>query len=388
MMPSGGTRPAASGRPVSAIAPLVTHASAADDALAMAEDCTQLPQSLGCRRATAFLRRVGGSVGTPPRRARRRSGDRRGRRHARLRRPGRAGGPFGRSAGRGHRGRRNRGSRGGRRHGRGRGPTPPRSVASSERSSAIRKPPCRSRCCCVVGVDRSVVDGLIAESTTYSMLQAGPDHRRWLDNRPDHSPPRADADEVVLLRRDGDHLFITLNRPDTRNAFNAPMRDALLEAFALLAADVSLTATLDANGPSFCSGGDLREFGTIADPATAHLVRVRRNVGRTLAEVADRVTVRVHGHCVGAGVELPAFATQVIARGGRHVLPARDLHGADPGRGRHGEHSEPHRAATDHAVGVVRRSPLMPPRRSGGDWSTRSLIDSRLPVGAQTCCSS
>ena len=198
-------------------------------------------------------------------------------------------------------------------HGRGRGPTPPRSGASSKRSSSIRKPPCRSRCCCVVGVDRSVVDGLIAESTTYSMLQAGPDHRQMAGQPAGPSPPRADADEVVLLRRDGDHLSITLNRPDTRNTFDAPMRDALLEAFALLAADVSLTATLDANGPSFCSGGDLREFGTIADPATAHLVRVRRNVGRTLAEVADRVTVRVRGHCVGAGVELPAFATQVIA---------------------------------------------------------------------------
>ena len=163
------------------------------------------------------------------------------------------------------------------------------------------------------GPDRSVFEGLVAESTTYSMLQAGPDHRHWLDNRPRPTPERADGDEVVELRRDGNQLYITLNRPSTRNAFNAAMRDALLEAFAVLAADESLTATLDANGPSFCSGGDLREFGTIDDPATAHLLRVRRNVGRALAEVADRVTVRVRGHCVGAGVELPAFARGVSA---------------------------------------------------------------------------
>ena len=171
------------------------------------------------------------------------------------------------------------------------------------------------------GRDRSVAEGLVAESTTYSMLQAGPDHRHWLDNRPVQAPTRAETDDVLQLRRDGKHLYITLNRPDTRNAFNAAMRDALLEAFAVLAADESLTATLDAKGPSFCSGGDLREFGTIEDPATAHLLRVRRNVGWALAEVAERVTVRVRGHCIGAGVELPAFAALVERDRGGHVLP-------------------------------------------------------------------
>ena len=163
------------------------------------------------------------------------------------------------------------------------------------------------------GPQRSVSEGLLAESATYSMLQAGADHRRWLARRPDDAARGQDEAEVVQLRRDGDHLHITLNRPDSRNAFNAVMRDALLEAFAVLAADPSLTAILDANGPSFCSGGDLREFGTIDDPASAHLLRVRRSVGRAIDEVADRVTVHVHGHCVGAGVELPSFAARVTA---------------------------------------------------------------------------
>jgi enoyl-CoA hydratase/carnithine racemase len=164
------------------------------------------------------------------------------------------------------------------------------------------------------GDHRSVSEGLLAESVTYSMLQTGSDHRRWLEGRPAREPRAADPDdEVVRLQRSGDHLRITLNRPHTRNAFNAAMRDALLEALAVVAADRSLTATIDAVGRAFCSGGDLREFGTAEDSSAAHLLRVRRNVGGALDDVADRVTVEVHGTCVGAGVELPSFAHCVVA---------------------------------------------------------------------------
>ena len=49
-------------------------------------------------------------------------------------------------------------------------------------------------------------------------------------------------------------------------------------------------------------------------PPPRHRLRLRRSAGRALAAVADRVVVRVHGACVGAGVELPAFAGRVIAR--------------------------------------------------------------------------
>jgi enoyl-CoA hydratase/carnithine racemase len=71
---------------------------------------------------------------------------------------------------------------------------------------------------------------------------------------------------------------------------------------------------IDGRGTNFCSGGDLDEFGTLADPASAHLLRVERSVGRALHRLRERVTVVVHGGCIGAGVELPAFTTHVVAR--------------------------------------------------------------------------
>lgn len=160
---------------------------------------------------------------------------------------------------------------------------------------------------------RSVGDGLVAESATYSTLQAGADHRAWLARRPTSEPVSDDERDVVLVEREGDALRITLNRPHVHNAYDAAMRDALLDALSLLASDQSLTATIDGRGSSFCSGGDLREFGTAHDPAAAHVLRLRRSVAQAIDAVSDRVTVRVHGHCVGAGVELPAFARRVVA---------------------------------------------------------------------------
>ena len=52
-----------------------------------------------------------------------------------------------------------------------------------------------------------------------------------------------------------------------------------------------------------------------------------------LSTIAERVTVHVHGACAGSGVELPAFAGQVIAdRGTTFALPEVSL-GLVPGAG-------------------------------------------------------
>ena len=100
----------------------------------------------------------------------------------------------------------------------------------------------------------------------------------------------------------GARLNITLNRPDRHNAFALELRDGLAEGLELALCDDSIEeVVLRGNGPSFCSGGDLDEFGSFPDPVTAHAVRSTRNPGRLLAALAPRVRARVHGACVGAG---------------------------------------------------------------------------------------
>ncbi len=52
-----------------------------------------------------------------------------------------------------------------------------------------------------------------------------------------------------------------------------------------------------------------------------------------LAEVADRTTVHIHGSTVGSGIELAAFAHEVVADGGTRIsLPEVHL-GLIPGAG-------------------------------------------------------
>jgi enoyl-CoA hydratase/carnithine racemase len=160
-----------------------------------------------------------------------------------------------------------------------------------------------------------VDQALAVESLAYSLLLGGDEFRDWLARRPDRGPRRtADTGDVVLVARHADVLSLTLNRPHVHNAFDAGIRDALVEALGVAGADPAVRhVVIDGAGPSFCSGGDLDEFGTADDLVRAHLIRTTRSVGALLHELGDRTEVRIHGAAIGAGVELPAFATRVVA---------------------------------------------------------------------------
>ena len=178
---------------------------------------------------------------------------------------------------------------------------------------------------------RPPLDGLVAESGLFSTLQAGPEHRAWLNahqrrHREDPGPP-------VQVQRDGDVLHITLDRPHVRNAVSAVLRDELLEALAVAEAGPTFAVHIHGAGPDFCAGGDLDEFGTTPDPATGHLIRTRRSLAATLHRLAPRTTAHVHGAALGAGIELAAFAGEVRATAdARFGLPELGL-GLVPGAG-------------------------------------------------------
>ena len=160
-----------------------------------------------------------------------------------------------------------------------------------------------------------VADGLVAESLAYATLQAGPEFARWLAGRKRRPPAtRRDPGPPVLLERDAAVLEIRLNRPSRWNALSVELRDALVEAFQLVAADPSIErARVSGIGRCFSIGGDLDEFGTVPDPATGHVVRSLRLPAAALALSAERVAFHLHGACIGAGIELPAFAQRVTA---------------------------------------------------------------------------
>jgi enoyl-CoA hydratase/carnithine racemase len=173
-------------------------------------------------------------------------------------------------------------------------------------------------------------EALAAESAAYSTLLAGPEFARWLATR---GPARPHVPAGLRVERVGDILTLTLDREVRRNALDAAVRDALWEGLLILEADPEVRVELRAAGSDFSAGGDLDEFGSAPDPATAHVLRLARSAGALIAAHRDRVTAHVHGRCIGAGAELPAFAGRVIAQEDtRFALPELSL-GLIPGAG-------------------------------------------------------
>jgi enoyl-CoA hydratase len=179
---------------------------------------------------------------------------------------------------------------------------------------------------------RSLDESLVAESSAYSMLQGSAEFARWRASRP--ANPVVDPDDVVVVTRRGNTLDVLLNRPNRHNAFSMAMRDRLVEALRLALVDDEVDhVVLHGAGRSFSSGGDLDEFGSFGDAAQAHGVRLTRSAARLMARLAEHVECRLHGACMGAGIELPAFAHRLTARSDTFFALPEVAYGLVPGAG-------------------------------------------------------
>jgi enoyl-CoA hydratase len=185
------------------------------------------------------------------------------------------------------------------------------------------------------GEDRTIAAGLVAESATSSRLQAGPEFAAWRQSRRAR-PARsvsALADPPVLVQRQAMMYSIILNRPERHNAVNTAMSELLVEALTDALDEGRSYVIMIGSGRSFCSGGDLDEFGSFDSPADAHGVRLLRSAGQLMAMLGERSRVHMHGAAMGAGIELPAFAHWVLAQPSTTIaLPELQL-GLVPGAG-------------------------------------------------------
>jgi hypothetical protein len=184
-----------------------------------------------------------------------------------------------------------------------------------------------------IGAWQDVAAGLAAESFVYSTLQSGSEFAAWLAGRgPATLPPDPEA-PVLVSRQDG-HVTITFNRPHRANAVTAAVRDALVEALTLADTDPTIEAvSLRGAGASFSSGGDLAEFGSLPDPATAHVIRTTRSPAWWVHRVGARTRAHLHGAAIGAGIELAAFAGTVLAAPDTRIRLPEVAMGLVPGAG-------------------------------------------------------
>ena len=152
---------------------------------------------------------------------------------------------------------------------------------------------------------------LTAESLAMATLQGGAEHGRWLAGRT--SGTAAPPGQVSAERRLS-ALHLRLDRPAARNAIDRAMRDALFDAFMLAALDDGIDVIrLTSAGRCFSIGADLAEFGTTRDPAEAHATRARTLPALPLLRRRGRFEAHVRGACIGAGLEIAAFANRLTA---------------------------------------------------------------------------
>ena len=121
---------------------------------------------------------------------------------------------------------------------------------------------------------------------------------------------------LVTYRRDGHVGFITLNRPEKRNALDLAVWNAVDRALEMAEQDRDARVfLLGGAGKSFCAGLDLSPSNEIiplitgasgAGQKMAFYQEVRRlQAIHTRLERLTRPTIAaIHGHCLGAGLEL------------------------------------------------------------------------------------
>ena len=121
----------------------------------------------------------------------------------------------------------------------------------------------------------------------------------------------SDSDDVLIHEvRDG-IAWLTLNRPDARNALNHALREALRDAFRRVAADdTTRVAILRGAGPVFCAGADLKEMAetSLAVPPPDWIPHLQRG-----AMLDKPVIAAVQGSALAGGFLLAQMADLCIA---------------------------------------------------------------------------
>jgi methylglutaconyl-CoA hydratase len=121
----------------------------------------------------------------------------------------------------------------------------------------------------------------------------------------------------LLTRRDGEVEYLTLNRPDVRNAFNDEVIAELAAWAAAVAADSTLrAAVISGAGPAFCAGADATWMARTIGYSEAENVEDAIAVSHlfnALDTLPLPLIARIHGAALGGGAGVAAVCDIVVA---------------------------------------------------------------------------
>ena len=121
----------------------------------------------------------------------------------------------------------------------------------------------------------------------------------------------------IQTRRQDDVEYLTLNRPEVRNALNEEVIAQITAWAHVIAAETDVRAVvLSGSGPSFCSGADIAWMTKMAGYTRDENIRDAR-AAAAMFQALDTLPVpliaKVHGAAVGGGAGLCAVADIAVA---------------------------------------------------------------------------
>ncbi len=120
--------------------------------------------------------------------------------------------------------------------------------------------------------------------------------------------------EHILLERDENIAYVTMNRPDKRNALSLAHMLELKECFESIGeSKEAQVVILRANGPAFCAGHDLSEMVGRDPEFYRRLFDVCTELMTAIQSIPQPVIAEVHGIATAAGCQLVATCDLVVA---------------------------------------------------------------------------
>jgi enoyl-CoA hydratase len=146
------------------------------------------------------------------------------------------------------------------------------------------------------------------------------------------------GDETVIIEKERGRARIVLNRPERHNAIGGGMSQQIHDALWDADADDEVHAiVIKGNGPSFCSGADLRGYesspGRSGRSGTRHIDddiwQIEQGQRRDLVffDIHKPVIAQVHGHCLALGTVIAFYCDMVICADDARIgfPPSRNL---------------------------------------------------------------
>ena len=115
-----------------------------------------------------------------------------------------------------------------------------------------------------------------------------------------------DRFNTIIYEKDRVVAHVILNRPHVINAYNMEMRDELYQVLGAVRDDPDIRVIIlkGAGSKGFCSGADLKEFGSAPSQTIARNVRWERDIWTRFLEIKKPIITALHGYVLGSGLEM------------------------------------------------------------------------------------